>query len=132
MNDRLLVGNDIVDLRDRRCPGKSRHLRFVNRVFHPAEASRILSSPDADGMLWLHWAAKESAYKVASKVLGDPPRVRVNEFERTCMDCHRVFLSSQNQPGLLQHEHIQVDHGLHRDCWGCHDKEDRDRLVGPP
>lgn len=73
MNDRLLVGNDIVDLRDRRCPGKSRHLRFVSRIFHPEEASRILSAPDADGTLWLHWAVKESAYKVASKFLGKPP-----------------------------------------------------------
>ena len=73
MSDRLLVGNDIVDLRDRRCPGKSRHLRFVARVFHPVEASRILSAADADGTLWVHWAAKEAAYKVVSKCLGAPP-----------------------------------------------------------
>ncbi len=71
--DRLLVGNDIIDLRDPRCAGKSRHLRFVSRVFHSAEASRILSAADADGALWLHWAAKEAAYKVVSKLLGEPP-----------------------------------------------------------
>ena len=86
MSDSLLVGNDIVDLRDRRCPGKSRHLRFVARVFHPVEASRILSAADADGTLWLHWAAKEAAYKVVSKCLGAPPvfehaafRARIDE-----------------------------------------------------
>ena len=73
MPQHLLVGNDIIDLRDRRCPGKSRDLRFVSRICHPEEASRILSAPDADTELWLHWAAKESAYKVTSKRLGAPP-----------------------------------------------------------
>ncbi len=73
MTDRLLVGNDIIDLRDPRCPGKSRNLRFLARVFHAGEASRILAAPDADQALWLHWAAKEAAYKVVSKLMGSPP-----------------------------------------------------------
>ena len=73
MSEKLYVGNDIVDLGHPRCSGKSTDLRFLNRIFHSSEASRILSEEDPDRALWLHWAAKEAAFKVVSKVLGDPP-----------------------------------------------------------
>jgi len=73
MGDTLFVGNDIVDLGHRKCPGKSRDLRFLNRIFHSSEASRILSDEDPDRSLWLHWAAKEAAFKVLSKILEATP-----------------------------------------------------------
>lgn len=73
MSGTLYVGNDIVDLGHPRCLGKSRDLRFLNRVFHSSESSRILSEPDPDRSLWLHWAAKEAAFKVVSKILDSPP-----------------------------------------------------------
>lgn len=111
MSDRLLVGNDIVDLRDRRCPGKSRHLRFVARVFHPWEASRILSADDADGTLWLHWAAKEAAYKVVSKCLGKPPvfehaafRVRIDR----APDPTATDQTGFNTVGSVRYQDLQI------------------------
>lgn len=73
MSSTLYVGNDIVDLGHPKCHGKSRDLRFLNRIFHSSEASRILSEPDPDRSLWLHWSAKEAAFKVISKVLDATP-----------------------------------------------------------
>lgn len=73
MGSTLYLGNDIVDLGHHRCPGKSRDLRFLNRIFHSSEASRILSEEDPDRALWLHWSAKEAAFKVLSKVLDATP-----------------------------------------------------------
>jgi phosphopantetheine--protein transferase-like protein len=63
----LPVGNDIVDLSDPRNRGKSRDLRFTQRVFTPSERDRIAGSENPDREIWTLWAAKESAYKVLSK-----------------------------------------------------------------
>jgi phosphopantetheinyl transferase (holo-ACP synthase) len=79
----VLVGNDIVDLGDPRCSGKARDLRFLKRVCHAEEMSRILSARDADLSLWIHWAAKEAAFKVVSKALGAPP-VFTHRLFRVC------------------------------------------------
>ncbi|NIP57574.1 MAG: 4'-phosphopantetheinyl transferase superfamily protein [Gemmatimonadetes bacterium] len=69
-----LVGNDVVDLRDPRCEGKSEDPRFLSRIFADDEASMIRSaSPRSDRTLWLLWAAKEAAYKAVTKLLGSPP-----------------------------------------------------------
>ncbi|MEZ4424310.1 MAG: 4'-phosphopantetheinyl transferase superfamily protein [Gemmatimonadota bacterium] len=70
---RLLVGNDVVLVRDARCVGKSRDLRFAKRVLAPEELSNVLASEDPDESLWLHWAAKEAAFKVVTKIEGHPP-----------------------------------------------------------
>ncbi len=69
----LFVGNDIVDLRARRIPDKSRDIRFVRKIFAPEEQARILSSDDPDRELWTAWAAKEAAFKVVSKTHGKAP-----------------------------------------------------------
>ena len=68
----LLVGNDIVDLRHAGCVGKAGHPRFVERVFCAEEQAVIRNSSDPDRVLWLHWAAKEAAYKIACKLLPRP------------------------------------------------------------
>jgi hypothetical protein len=70
---RLAVGNDVVDLHDPRVVGKARDSRFLARVLDEIEASTVAAAPDPDLALWEHWAAKEAAYKVASKLLGAPP-----------------------------------------------------------
>ncbi len=63
-------------------------------------------------------------------ILGDPPRVHVNGFDRTCMECHRLFQSEEAKTQkLLQHEHIRMEHGPNVDCYICHDAEDRDQLT---
>lgn len=81
------MGNDIVQVRDPRCVGKSRDLRFVKRVLDPEEMSRVLAADDTDEWLWLHWAAKEAAFKVVSKLQGQPP---VFEHPRFRVDVHKV------------------------------------------
>ncbi|PIE23553.1 MAG: hypothetical protein CSA62_06860 [Planctomycetota bacterium] len=62
-------------------------------------------------------------------VLGDPPQLMINGFERSCMDCHRTFLTKQPKAqGLMQHQHVVLVHGPNTSCMDCHDYEDRDKL----
>lgn len=66
-----MIGNDLVDLRAREAAGKSRNARFVARVFTVREAQLIAASAAPDAALWMLWAAKEAAYKVAKKLRSD-------------------------------------------------------------
>jgi hypothetical protein len=66
-----LIGNDLVDLRAREAAGKSGDARFVARVFSAREAELIARSAKPDYALWMLWAAKEAAYKVAKKLRPD-------------------------------------------------------------
>ena len=68
----MLVGNDIIDLRDPRCIGKWRDERFLARILSPAEASAVRACANPDVALWLAWAGKETAYKIASKQVSEP------------------------------------------------------------
>ncbi len=68
----LLIGNDIVDLHDAGSAGKYRDTRFAKRVFTEKEQAAISTSPEPDVMLWMIWAAKETAYKIISKMEGPP------------------------------------------------------------
>lgn len=68
----LRAGNDVVDLNHNGIIGKSKHTRFVKRVFNENEQSTISSSNDPDLTLWMIWAAKETAYKIISKIIGPP------------------------------------------------------------
>jgi phosphopantetheinyl transferase (holo-ACP synthase) len=62
------IGNDIVDLTDPDNIGKSRDQRFLQRVFTEAERACIAAAAEPDVILWALWAAKETAYKIASKI----------------------------------------------------------------
>ena len=62
------IGNDIVDLTDPGNIGKSGDDRFLQRVFTSTERACIAAAAAPDVMLWALWAAKETAYKIASKV----------------------------------------------------------------
>ena len=68
----MLVGNDVVDLRDPENQPEAIHTRFDLRVFGGGERARILDAKSPHRMRWALWAAKESAYKVARKM---DPRV---------------------------------------------------------
>ncbi len=73
---RVRVGNDVVDLSEPRSQGKSDKAPFLRRVFTDSEAIWIRSGEDPgarDRRLWTLWAAKETAFKIFSKVLGAPP-----------------------------------------------------------
>ena len=69
----MLVGNDVVDLRDPENQPEAIHQRFDRRVFTPAERARLCMEATAHRTRWRMWAAKESAFKVARKL---DPRVR--------------------------------------------------------
>ena len=57
------IGDDIVDLRITK---PAPHPRFVDRVFTERERSRIGGSWK---LMWLHWAAKEAAFKAFSRFI---------------------------------------------------------------
>jgi len=65
---RSWIGNDIVDLAEPGVAGKEQDRRFMDRVFTPEERARILASAAPTIALWQTWAAKEAAYKIASKI----------------------------------------------------------------
>ena len=68
----LLLGNDIVDLNEAGITAKSDDSRFVDRVFCSEEKSIISASDNPDKSLWMFWAAKETAFKIVSKLAGPP------------------------------------------------------------
>ncbi len=68
----LLLGKDIVDLNEAGVTGKSHSARFVERVFCREEKFAISVSENPDLTLWRFWAAKETAYKIISKITGPP------------------------------------------------------------
>jgi len=108
----LLVGNDIVDLSLLECQGKSGHTRFMQRVFSRREQQAILSSADTDRMLWLHWAAKEAAYKIISK-LQPRPVFAHPRFEATvCYElspCPPKCTCRQTFPLSVTYEAVRVE-----------------------
>ena len=70
---RVAIGNDVVDLDAPRTQGKWRDERFVARVLADPERRTLEGSADPDEAFWRHWAAKEAAYKLISKLQGAPP-----------------------------------------------------------
>ncbi len=68
MHTRAWIGNDVVDLGEPGVAGKERDRRFMERVFTPEERRRILDAAQPTLALWQTWSAKETAYKIASKL----------------------------------------------------------------
>lgn len=62
----MLLGNDIVDLRE----SSEKHLdeKFLQRVFTHKEQECIQKAENPNLVLWMLWAAKESIYKIATKM----------------------------------------------------------------
>ncbi len=80
----IRVGNDVIDLdtlRGRhRTPERER--RFLERVFSPSERDRLRAAgPDAPRLAWAGWAAKETAFKIHSKLAGRRPVFRHSRYE---------------------------------------------------
>jgi phosphopantetheine--protein transferase-like protein len=65
------VGNDIVDLASPFTQGKSKDRRFINKILSLSEQSVLKWDYFTDHHLWAYWAAKESAFKVVSKIHAD-------------------------------------------------------------
>ncbi len=62
-----MIGNDVVDLGDRETRAGAQHPRFDARVFAPCERRALESGEFGEGLRWILWAAKESAFKVARR-----------------------------------------------------------------
>ena len=64
------------------------------------------------------------------QTIGDPPKIMINGFERTCVDCHALFpAGSGGTGGRMQHQHVKLNHGINDQCGNCHDLKDMNRLV---
>jgi phosphopantetheine--protein transferase-like protein len=68
LHTRPWIGNDVVDLGEPGVSGKEHDRRFMDRVFTPEERERILVAAAPTLALWKTWSAKETAFKIASKL----------------------------------------------------------------
>ena len=77
-----MLGNDVVDLRDPESRPESFRPRFDERVFLLEERRAIERDRNPMARRWAHWAAKESAFKLAKQVCPDfvfaPGQTRVH------------------------------------------------------
>jgi phosphopantetheinyl transferase (holo-ACP synthase) len=63
-----MLGNDVVDLRDPDTRPETFRPRFDERVFDVTERRAIEHDEDSHARRWIHWAAKEAAYKLARQI----------------------------------------------------------------
>jgi phosphopantetheinyl transferase (holo-ACP synthase) len=78
------VGNDVIDLVavGARHRSADRRRRFLERIFSPAERDRLLGGgADTELLTWAGWAAKETAFKIHSKLAGARPVFRHARYE---------------------------------------------------
>lgn len=62
--------------------------------------------------------------------IGDPPTIRINNYERHCNDCHQVFeISAEQRANRMQHQHVELQHGINVQCRHCHDARDMNGLL---
>lgn len=64
----MIVGNDVVHLREHRISKHHLNTRFVDRIFTIEEAERIHQHPLPNSFMWSLWAVKEAAYKAVIKI----------------------------------------------------------------
>ncbi len=77
------LGNDVVDLRHPRCRSRPEGDRLPLRILTLDEMEWFAEPSDPRSRLrrlWALWAAKETAFKVVSKVAGRPPVFRHQAF----------------------------------------------------
>ncbi|GMV06006.1 MAG: hypothetical protein AMXMBFR53_22830 [Gemmatimonadota bacterium] len=100
---RAFVGNDVVDLTDPRTRDKHRDERFVARVLSEEERGILAAAPDPATELWRLWAAKEAAYKVVSKLLGEPP-----VFVHAAFPVTWAAGAARRRAGLVEHGEVRI------------------------
>lgn len=84
-----VVGIDVVDLRTPRVLRGLPRRRTVERVLAPEERRRVREAPDPGSTFWVHWAAKEAAFKAATLLRGAAP-VFAHAAFRVDLDAGRV------------------------------------------
>ena len=98
-----VVGNDIVDLLDPSTAGKHTDRRFLARVLDAGERVALSRADDPAVALWAFWAAKEAAYKVASKLRGTPPVFAHAAFSVTWADA-----GPERWTGHVAYEELEI------------------------
>jgi len=68
-----VVGIDVVDRRSPRVLRGLPRSRTVDRVLAEEERRRVASAADPAAAFWMHWAAKEAAFKAVTLLRGAPP-----------------------------------------------------------
>ena len=100
MRTRWWIGNDIVDLAEPGVAGKERDRRFMDRVFTPQERAHILEAAAPTIALWKTWAAKETAFKIASKLRREGVIFAHRAFE--------VEPEAPNRPARVRFEDLEI------------------------
>lgn len=65
---KILIGNDIVDLKNPDIEYKHQDKRFLNRILSSSELEVFEKAEDKKLCLWKIWSGKEAAYKVIKKL----------------------------------------------------------------
>ena len=99
----MMLGNDVVDLRDPDSDVATHPARFDERVFAPGERALIQHSAQPARLRWQLWSAKEAAFKAAKKrsaaTIFSPRRFEVEvEVESSSDDCGQVLQRQGAQP----------------------------------
>jgi hypothetical protein len=93
------LGNDVVDLGHRACRERDRDDRLLGRILTPGEREWVEGATERElrlVRLWSLWAAKETAFKVVSKVAGPPEVFRHRGFHG------RLEISEGEGSGLMR------------------------------
>ena len=130
-----MVGNDVVDLRDRDARPETLHPRFDARVFSADEQLALERSEDPVRERWRLWSAKEAAYKLARKLDASstfsPARFRVELDRDACGSvCYRgrrfalrvleqdgglhALATLEDAPDVERVERVELVHALQR------------------
>ena len=124
----IRVGNDVVDLGHPRTRSRPDNDRLPHRVLAPGELERLERTEpgvERDRLLWTHWAGKETAFKVVSKLLGSPPVFEHRAFELSHLQetgrCGRLVEIEglvHWQEVAIRIEGVLADDFIHMVGWG--------------
>jgi len=106
----VLVGNDVVDLSNPRVRGKADDQQFVSRILADSERPALRGRTDPDLELWCLWAAKEAAYKIASKMRRRPPVFAHASFRVTWTWASDARLGDEStvRRGIVCYENVET------------------------
>ena len=119
----ILLGNDLVDLKDPDSLGAIENKEFRRRVFTDDEDLSIDGAPNPLVRLWSIWAAKEAAYKALSAFYPETifswKKYKTNrEMNSVQFGRHELFLNVQELPedailavtaGVADHDRARID-----------------------
>lgn len=93
-----MIGNDIVDLALARKESNWQRKGFLDKIFTAHEQHLIHTAAHPEGMVWLLWSMKESAYKIAVRDSGK------RRFAPVKLACRLTDLQTENAKGMVCYE----------------------------